>query len=103
MKDTHYVSEYGTEIIGDCGVDISSCNSCSIFYKKPDSTEGMWSGTTYTISGSTNYVRYVTVSGDIGATDQGKWLFQTGVTFTGGFCGRGRTAREVIYPKFDSW
>jgi hypothetical protein len=94
----HYVGEIGKTIILDCGVDVSAATSTKIKVKKPDGTIVTWNADVYTISGVTNYLKYVTVSGDF---DQaGQYEVQAYVTI-GGYTGYGLTSRFEVYELFD--
>jgi len=99
MADKYYVNDSGVSIILNCGEDISTCASCRIFYEKPGGTTGTWSGATYTISGATNYIAYTNVVGDF--DEEGEYEVQSGVSFTGGWSGRGKTARFLVYARFE--
>ncbi|RKZ04351.1 hypothetical protein DRQ25_17145 [Candidatus Fermentibacteria bacterium] len=88
-----YVGDIGTEIILECGMDISDGTGYDIAYKKPDGAEGVWNGA---LEGTTQ-VKYTTVEGDL---DQaGDYRLQPLLTLTG-WVGRGETA---IFPVFRHW
>jgi hypothetical protein len=94
----HYVGEIGTEVIIDCGQDITAATNTSIAVLKPDGTTTSWTpANIYTISGATRYLRYVTVAGDF---DQaGIYEAQASLTL-GSWTGLGETTSFVIYDTF---
>lgn len=88
-----YISDKGTEIILDCGEDISTATEVKIIYQDPEGTIGEWVAGIY----NTNFVRYVNPSE---WTIPGVWKFQSYVVFPTGYHYYGRTYEEEIFPLF---
>jgi hypothetical protein len=91
----HYIGEIGTDIILNCGTDISAATAVYIKYQKPDGTSGSWAGTKY----NTNYVKYTLLANDIGVA--GRWVFQAYITSTL-WTGYGETCEIIFSPLFDT-
>lgn len=53
-----HVEDVGTEIILDCGTDVSGLTLAKIKYRKPDGTEGEWMAEAK--DGEVNQITYVT-------------------------------------------
>lgn len=88
-----YINDKGTEIILDCGEDISSGIEFKILWQDPDGNTGEWIGAVY----NSNYVRYV--NPNEWAID-GQWKFQAYVGYATGYHFYGVTYEEEIYPLF---
>jgi len=58
---TPNVGEINFPIVIDLGVDITSATGEVLYVVKPDGTEVTWTPTIY----NTNYLRYLTVDGDL--------------------------------------
>lgn len=80
-----FVGDVGTEILMDCGVNISTATAVKIIAKRPGGNKRNWVGT---ISG-TNFIRYVIQAGDLDVA--GPWEIQAHVTMPG-WTGRGTWA-----------
>lgn len=89
----HYRGEVGTEILVDCGMDISAAINTYIYCRKPDGSKVSWPAT---ITNS-NYLSYITQTDDLSLT--GAYRVQAGLTL-GGWTGRGETASFIIYPQY---
>ena len=89
----HYTDEIGTEIIVDCGVDISGATPTTLKVKKPDGTEVEWTATIY----NSNYLKYTTILGDF--NQSGTYVLQTSLTLTG-WTGLGDVATFEIYAPY---
>lgn len=89
-----FVGDVGTEIILDCGVDITSASVVKILVRKPG-VPGVseWVGT---IEGTTQ-VKYTTKAGDLNAA--GLYLLQAHVTMPT-WSGKGETATLQVFPPF---
>lgn len=100
MSNKYYVGDLGTEVILDCGEDVSAAVGPRIYVQKPDGTRTSWNATAISIASVPNYIRYFTVAGDF---DQaGEYLFQAGITFAGGWSGRGETTiPTTVYQPFE--
>ncbi len=88
-----YKNDVGTEIILDCGQDISSSTTRKIKVKKPDNTLVEW---TASLEGTTK-IKYTTQSGDLALA--GKYLMQAYVSI-GSWSGSGETCALVVYDSF---
>lgn len=83
--NTVFVGDTGTEIILDCGVDISTATVRKIRAKRPDGHVKEWVAS---VSGTTA-VSYTTVDGDLSL--EGAWSLQAYVEMPG-WKGRGAWA-----------
>lgn len=88
-----YINDKGTEVILDCGEDISTAIETRIYYKDPEGNEGNWIGAIYNL----NYIRYVNPN-EWGIS--GIWKFQSYVLFATGYHFYGKTYEEEIFPLF---
>lgn len=94
----YYVGDIGTEIILDCGMDLTGATGVVIHVRKPDGTVESWSAALYTIDGDQNYIKYTVVEGDL---DQaGSYRVQAGLTLSG-WTGRGETATFEVGAAFE--
>jgi hypothetical protein len=94
----YYTGDIGTEIIVDCGSDITGATSPKIHIKKPNGTTVSKTASVHTIDGETRYLRYITITGDL---DQvGEYRVQAGLTLAG-WSGRGETALFSVYGTFE--
>jgi len=91
----HYINEIGTDIILNCGTDISDATSVKIKYTKPDGTTGEWTGAVY----NTNYVKYTLASGNLNAG--GVWQLQAYVV-SPNWTGYGEMVEILVYETFDT-
>ena len=82
---TVFVGDIGTEIILDCGTDISTATVRTINARKPDGTAVQW---TAVASGATA-IKYVVLVNDLSVA--GVWLLQAYIEMPG-WKGRGETA-----------
>lgn len=97
MTDRHYVDEEGTDVIVDCGEDISGGSNFKLLVKKPDGTEAEW--TTGLAVYQTNYLKYTSQAGDF--DQEGNYYLQSYVELASGWKGKGKTASFHIYGGFD--
>lgn len=88
-----YVGDTGTEIILNCGTDISTATSVKINYKKPAGTTGSWTGAVY----NTNYIKYTTDADDLDVA--GQWLLQALVITASGEW-LGETTAMTVYDSY---
>jgi hypothetical protein len=94
----HYVNEVGSIIIVNTGVDLTTATATQIRVKKPDGTVAVYDADVYTISGSPNYLKYTTLTGDL---DQaGKYLVQPYVVFPT-WQGYGETSYFIVNNLFN--
>lgn len=93
--DKRYVDEIGTEVIVDCGRNITSAELLEIKVKKPDGTLATWTAEVYTANKTK--IRYVTVAGDF--DQSGQYEVQSHVKMSG-WDGLGATAQFEVYDKF---
>jgi len=93
VANKHYIGEIGTDIIVDCGQDITGATNTELVVKKPDGSIVTWTATIY----NTNYLKYTTVSGDF---DQaGTYRLQASLTLSG-WTGYGETSEFIIYDRY---
>jgi hypothetical protein len=90
----HYVGEIGTSIILDCGISIANATKSNIKYKKPDGTEGSFTGAVYL----TNFVKYSTQSA-ADLDQSGTWTFQADIA-SPTWTGLGEAVDVYIYPAY---
>lgn len=94
MAEKHYVGEVGTDVIVDCGCDITGATSTKLKVKKPDDTTVEWDATIY----NSNYLKYTTEAADF---DQaGLCKLQSSLTLSG-WTGLGETVNFIIYEAYD--
>lgn len=100
----HYIGEIGTQILLDCGIDISDITNSRIYYKKSNLIVGTWDASLYSsysdlASGEgTYYVSYTLAGTDINVA--GEWELQAVVANTVGTW-YGETASMLIYGTFE--
>lgn len=94
MSGKVYVGDTGTQIILDCGQDISAATAISVELRKPNGSTASWAATA---SGS-NAISVVT-GGANALSLAGTWLLQAKVTLPTGVW-RGETAQLVVYAAF---
>jgi hypothetical protein len=82
---TVFVGDTGTEIILDCGVDVSTATVRKIRAKRPDGHIKEWVAT----ANSVMSIKYVLVDGDISV--EGEWQLQAYIEMPG-WKGRGAWA-----------
>lgn len=89
MKSTVFVGDIGTEIILDCGADLTSVTNCSIKVITPNKKARTWSAT---VTG-TSTITHVVQAGDL---DQaGVWVLQAYIEMPE-WSGRGTTAELTV-------
>jgi hypothetical protein len=93
MSDKHYVNEVGTEILIDCGSDITGATVHTLEVRKPDGTIVSWAAT---ISG-TNHLSYISLEGDFNMV--GLYLLQAKINIAS-WAGRGETAEFEIFEDY---
>ena len=94
MSDKPYVGDIGTDVIDDCGVEITGATPTVLKVEKPDGTFHDWSATIH----QSNYLKHTTVSGDF---DQaGIYKVQVSLTL-GGWSGLGETDSFQVYAAYD--
>lgn len=96
MADRHYIGEVGTEIIVDCGVDITGATNTKLKIKKPDGTEVEWVAIVY----NSNYLKYISIAGDFNIA--GDYYLNSYIETTGGWDGHGETAIFRIYALYET-
>lgn len=86
-----YVGDIGTEIVLDCGVDVSAATVRKILVKKPGATSAIeWSA----VADGTNRIAHVAATGDLDVA--GTYYLQAYIEMPG-WSGRGETAGlEVV-------
>ena len=94
MSGKVYVGDVGTQIILDCGQDISAATAISIEVKKPNGGTASWAAA----ANGTNAISCFT-GGANALTLAGTWLLQAKVTLPSGTW-RGETAQLVVYATF---
>ncbi len=89
MANKYYVGDIGTDIIVDCGEDISAATVKRIKYRKPDGTEGYWEADVYL----SNYLKYTVLINDWDLS--GKWSINSYIEI-GTWKGHGETDWFVL-------
>lgn len=88
-----YVGDTGTQVVLDCGQDISAATARSIEVRKPDGSATSWAAS----ASGTNAVAYISQAGTF---DQaGAWRLQAKVTLPSGVW-RGATAELQVFAPF---
>jgi hypothetical protein len=93
MTDRHYVGNIGTEILVNCGSEITGATNLKLKVKKPDGTEVEW---TAAIDG-TDHLKYTTLAADFSVA--GTYFLQASLTL-GGWSGLGKTAQFEIHDPY---
>lgn len=93
MTGRVYLGDTGTQIVLDCGQDISAATARTIEVRKPDGTVVSWAATA---SGGTA-IAFVTLAGSLDMP--GQWKLQARVTLPSGVW-RGETALLNVYANF---
>ena len=75
--DTLFIGDTGTQIILDCGSNISTATILHIVCRKPDGTKVTWSG----VLEGTNTIKYTVGTGDLDVA--GVWKLQSYVDMPG--------------------
>lgn len=94
MANKYYVGDVGTDIIVDCGQDITGATGTVIKYKKPDGSIGEWVATIY----NSNYLKYTVLAGDW--DQQGNWYVNAYMILSG-WTGRGETDTFYLNEPFE--
>ena len=94
MADKHYIGEIGTDILVDCGSDITGATDTKLKVKKPDGSEVEWIAA---IDG-TNFLKYTTLITDFNLA--GTYYLQASLVLAG-WTGLGETALFVIDEPFE--
>ena len=93
MTEKHYVGEQNTEIVVDCGRDVSTASAHTLLFKRPDGTTFEKVATVY----RENFLRCFTAITDF--TISGEYEVQAKLTI-GSWQGYGATAVFIIYESF---
>ncbi len=94
MSDKVYKGDEGTEIIVDCGEDISAATDQVLKVYKPVSlAEVEWAASIY----NTNYLKHTIVTDDL--DEVGVYKIQPYMTLSG-WTGRGKTTNLYIYDHY---
>lgn len=89
-----YVGDKGTEIILDCGSDVSTATVRKIKAKRPDGTTVDWTAA----ASGTNSIKYTTLTGDLSMA--GNWQLQAYVE-TPAWSGLGETFSLAVYQAYN--
>jgi len=92
MTEKLYVGDVGTEVVLECGRDLSLAENPAILVRRPDGTARTWPAET-----EGTRLRYVTRQGDL--TMPGMHCLQAAYS-QGGFSGRGSTAELMVHRAF---
>lgn len=92
-----YLGDIGLAVIVDVGQDVSGATECSLEVRKPNGDQVSWSAVPHTVSGETNFLRYVTTEGDLDVC--GRYLVQAYVSLLS-WSGYGETTSFKVYPRF---
>ena len=100
----HYVGEIGTQVLLDCGIDLTDIAVAAIYYKKPGTIVGTWDATLYNSysdlakATGTYYVSYTLAGTDFNVS--GDWEVQAVVANTVGTW-YGETAQMQVFGTFE--
>ena len=94
MADKYFVGDVGTDVIVNCGVDISGSSNRKLLVKKPSGTEVEWTPANVYQS---NYLRYTIGSADF--NEAGTYQLQSFLTLSS-WTGRGELAEFRIYDHY---
>lgn len=94
QSEQHYIGEVGTEIILNCGKDLTNAQSLKILVKKPNGQVVVWDAEPY--RSDKNSLRHVTEATDF--DQSGEYLIQSKVKI-GGTEGLGSSASFMIYDR----
>lgn len=89
-----YVNDVGTEIVVDCGSDISTATTTDLLIHKPNGRVATWSGSIY----NTNYIKYTTILGDL--DEAGDYKIQAYIELPS-WSGRGESTSFTVYKGFE--
>ena len=96
VLEKHYVGEYGTLLIVNCGTDTSLATGCYLNVIKPDGTTVKWTATPYIYNGVSNYLSYVIQQNDLSIS--GNYLVNPFAYLPGsGWVGFGTTVNFTVY------
>jgi len=87
-----HVGDTKTEIILDCGTDVSSLTSAKILYQKPNGVTGSWTATKKT--GAPTKIHYITGASDLDVA--GVWILQAYVVMPA-WSGHGEEVTMRVY------
>ena len=93
MANKYYENDIGTEIIVDCGEDISLATGTTLEVQKPGGEAVSWVASIY----QTNYLKYTTIAGDF---IPGIYKLNAKLTL-GAWTGHGETATFTVYERFE--
>jgi len=96
LSDKHYVGEVGTEIIVNCGKNLTGAAFLKMSVRKPSGCVVEWIAEQ--VFQDKQAMRYLIQEGDFDSA--GEYKLQAVVNL-GGWIGRGRTASFLVYEKFD--
>jgi len=96
LSDKHYVGEVGTELIVNCGKDLTGAASIKMSVRKPNGCVVEW--VAEQVFQNKQAMRYILQDGDFDVA--GEYKLQA-VVDLGGWIGRGRTSTFLVYEKFD--
>lgn len=80
MANKIYNLDEGTEFIFDCGVSITDAITTLVKVTLPDDTEVIWNAVKHIINGKENYLKYVSLAGDLDLI--GVYIAITSFTFS---------------------
>ena len=89
--NTVFVGDEGTELILDCGVNISTATVRKIVAKRPGGSKAEWSA----VASGTDAIKYVVQTGDLNVA--GNWELQAYVEMPG-WKGRGGWSTLKVLP-----
>ena len=96
MADKVYVGDVGTDVIVDCGEDITGATGLSLKVKKPDGTASSWTGDIAVYN--SNYLKYTIQSSDLSV--DGRYKVQASLTL-GTWTGLGETDTFTVSPLYE--
>ena len=97
----HYIGEVGTEILVNCGRDITAATVTKLRMSKPDGTVVELDASKHRKgtepAGETWYLQYITLAATFSVS--GEYEVQSKVTM-GTWSGLGETAKFIVYEQF---
>jgi hypothetical protein len=93
MTDKYYVGDIGTDIIVDCGTEITGATNTKLKVQKPDGTTAEWVAS---IDGTDN-LKYTIIAGDFNVA--GTYFLQASLSL-GGWTGLGDTAKFIVHEPY---
>ncbi|MEA4857919.1 MAG: hypothetical protein AAGU21_01105 [Solidesulfovibrio sp.] len=97
MSSVVYVGDIGTELLVDCGQDISGATNTFLTVRFPSGNVVNWPATVATVEGKAQFLRCLTRAGDL--AEAGNYRVQAMLTL-GDWSGSGKTAVLQVRERF---